>query len=75
MPEKGAPSDIFTRPGSETIRFDGEWKRQKISRDDYQDLFHRADARYAEIAGALIEALTRGAGTDAPPSSAGAGVP
>jgi hypothetical protein len=34
--------------------FDGDWKKQKVSEQDYMKTFSTADDRYAQILAALL---------------------
>lgn len=42
-----------------TTAFDGDWKRQKMSEQDYQKAFIAADERYSEILTALLAQLKK----------------
>ena len=39
--------------------FDGDWKKQKVSEQDYMKAFSTADERYAQILTALIAQLKK----------------
>jgi hypothetical protein len=39
--------------------FDGDWKRQKVSEQDYMKTFADADARYTQILTALLAQLKK----------------
>jgi hypothetical protein len=60
---KGEPFDIYTRRGGESIAFDGEWKRRKLSEQTYMDSFRHADAVYGDMLKILIAALRPSAAT------------
>lgn len=45
--------DSFEEAGKRTL-FDGDWKKQKLSEQDYMKVFSSADDRYAEILAALL---------------------
>lgn len=45
--------------GAKQTAFDGEWKKQKLSEDDYRKLFADADERYASMLTALIAQLKK----------------
>jgi hypothetical protein len=59
VPQKNEPFDVVTQPGTAALPLDGDWKRRKLSREDYMDAFERADASYATLAGVLVAALKR----------------
>ncbi len=46
-------SDTFEE-GGKTTAFDGDWKRQKLSEQDYTKAFSNADERYTQILTALL---------------------
>ena len=48
--------DVYEEAGKTTI-FDGDWKKAKISEQDYQKMFSAADERYSQILRALIAQL------------------
>ena len=48
--------DVYEDAGKTTI-FDGDWKKAKISEQDYQKAFAAADERYSQILQALIAQL------------------
>jgi hypothetical protein len=48
--------DIYEEAGK-TTPFDGDWKKQKISEQDYQKAFAAADERYSQILSALLRQL------------------
>jgi hypothetical protein len=48
--------DVYEEAGK-TMAFDGDWKKQKISEQDYQKAFAAADARYSQILSALLRQL------------------
>jgi hypothetical protein len=45
--------DVYEEAGK-TMAFDGDWKKQKISEQDYLKAFAAADARYSQILTALL---------------------
>lgn len=75
QPSKDAPCDVVTPPGAEPFRLDGEWKRRKVSREAYTEVFDRADASYASIAEVLASALRDRSGPAAQAPAAPARVP
>ena len=48
--------DVYEEAGKTTI-FDGDWKKAKVSEQDYQKTFSAADERYSQILQALIAQL------------------
>lgn len=56
--DEGKPFDTF-ETGGKTWLFDGDWKAQKISEDDYMKMFSDADARYTRMLQALIAQLKK----------------
>jgi len=40
--------------GGKRVSFDGDWKKQQLSEEDYMKAFSAADARYSEILAALL---------------------
>jgi hypothetical protein len=58
---KNGPFDTYTRRGGESVPFDGDWKRRKLSEEAYMDSFRHADSAYAEMVKVLISELQGGA--------------
>jgi len=56
--EENQPFDIYETAGK-SIRFDGDWKAQKLSEQDYMKAFTSADDHYAEMLGALLAQLKK----------------
>jgi len=54
--EENQPFDSVEISGKRTM-FDGEWKKQQISEQDYMKLFATADERYAQMLTALLAQL------------------
>jgi len=50
--------DTYEAAGK-TQAFDGDWKKQKISEQDYQRAFAAADERYSQILTALLAQLKK----------------
>jgi hypothetical protein len=48
------PFDFYTKGTSPRVKFDGEWKKQKITQDDYMKVFTEADAEYTQMLQALL---------------------
>jgi hypothetical protein len=51
-------SDSFEE-GGKTTSFDGDWKRQKLSEQDYAKAYSSADQRYSQILQALLAQLKK----------------
>ena len=62
--DEGRPFDITWRDTTTRVAFDGEWRGQKISEEQYQSRFAADDAEYAKLLQVLIAGLTA-----APPAS------
>jgi hypothetical protein len=45
--------------GTKSYRFDGDWGKQKLSRDDYTKAFEATDEQYVQILRALIDQLKK----------------
>jgi hypothetical protein len=41
------------------LAFDGEWKKQKLSEEDYRKRFSEAEAEYSKLLGALLAELKK----------------
>ena len=52
------PFDIYEDAGKRTM-FDGNWKGQKLSEQDYMKIFSAADERYMQILTALLAQLKK----------------
>ena len=50
---EGEPFDGYD-VGGKRISFDGDWKKQQLSEDDYMKAFAAADEKYSEMLTALI---------------------
>jgi hypothetical protein len=57
--EDNQGSDAVENKGTRTI-FDGDWRKQKMSEDDYMKAFTAADERYTQILTALLAQLKTG---------------
>lgn len=53
------PFDIYEAAGKRT-QFDGDYKKQKLTEQEYLSLFATADDAYAKMLGALIAQLKKG---------------
>lgn len=56
--DENQPFDIYESAGK-PISFDGDWKKQKLSEQDYMKAFGAADDRYSNMLNALIAALKK----------------
>jgi hypothetical protein len=45
--------------GDKSYRFDGDWGKQKLSRDDYTKVYVSTDEQYAQMLRALIDQLKK----------------
>jgi hypothetical protein len=52
------PYDSY-EAGGKRIVFDGDWKKQKMTKDEYMKAFAAADERYSKMLEALLNALKR----------------
>jgi hypothetical protein len=52
-PREGEPPDGYDVAGKR-ISFDGDWKKQQLSEDDYMKAFAAADEKYSQMLTALI---------------------
>lgn len=57
--QKQGPSDSHDT-GMKSIRFDGSWREDKMSEQDYMKAYAEADAAYAKAVQVLIEELKKG---------------
>jgi hypothetical protein len=53
------PFDSFESNGTRTA-FDGDWDKQKLSREDYQRVFSAAEAKYTQMLRVLIAQIKKG---------------
>jgi hypothetical protein len=67
-PDDDEPADSWEQ-GNKAIAFDGDWKKQKISEDDYMKRFTSADDRYVQILNALAAAAKKNSGSESSGSS------
>jgi hypothetical protein len=56
--EEGQAFDSY-EAGGKSVIFDGDWKKQKLSEQEYMKAFSAADARYAAILAALLAELKK----------------
>lgn len=56
--EEGEPFDSF-EGGGKSVRFDSDWKKQKMNEDEYMKAFADADARYSAMLSVLIAELKK----------------
>lgn len=59
--EDNSPFDFYTKGTKPRIPFDGDWKKQKMSEEEYMQTFSEADAEYARMLEALISQLKQSA--------------
>lgn len=52
------PYDTY-EAGGKPMAFDGEWKKQKLSKDEYMKAFAAADERYGQLLAALLAELKK----------------
>ena len=55
---EGQPYDTYEVAGKRTA-FDGEWKKQNLSEDEYMRAFSAADERYTQMLTALLAQLKK----------------
>lgn len=53
------PFDSYTKGGGTRVAFDGEWRRHKLSEDEYRQTFADAEAQYARMLEVLIGELKK----------------
>ena len=56
--DQGQPSDAYEAEGKRTI-FDGDWKKQKLTEEEYMKAFSAADERYYDILSVLLAQLRK----------------
>jgi hypothetical protein len=56
--EDNQPFDTFEQAGKRTV-FDSDWKKQKLTEQDYMKAFSGADDQYAKILTALLAQLKK----------------
>jgi hypothetical protein len=56
--DAGQPSDAYEAEGKRTI-FDGDWKKQKLTEEEYMKAFSAADQRYFDILSVLLAQLQK----------------
>jgi hypothetical protein len=59
--EAGDPFDFYTKGTNPRVPFDGQWKKHKLSEEEYMKAFSEADADYARMLEALISQLKQSA--------------
>ena len=57
-PEENRGGDSFEANGKRTL-FDGDWKKQKVSEDDYLKALSAADQRYSDMLMVLLAQLKK----------------
>ena len=48
-PNDDQPADSWEQANKTTVSFDGDWKKAKITEEEYTKAFSAADTRYAHI--------------------------
>ncbi|MEO6009004.1 MAG: hypothetical protein ABIU38_13200 [Vicinamibacteraceae bacterium] len=61
----GEPFDMIYEAVVKGTAFNGDWKAQKLSKDDYRDTYDAADVRYARALEALLVSLEDSTATTA----------
>jgi len=56
--EDNQPFDTFEQAGKRTV-FDSDWKKQKLTEQDYMKAFNSADDQYSKILTALLAQLKK----------------
>ncbi len=56
--DEGTPFDTWEN-GKSLTSFDGEWKKQKMSEEDYMKAFSAADEKYSTMLNLLLGALKK----------------
>jgi hypothetical protein len=54
------PSDYYTKGTSPRFQFDGQWKKRKLSEDEYMKAFAEAEALYAKMLESVIAEFKKG---------------
>jgi hypothetical protein len=55
-----APSDYFAKGTDPRFQFDGQWRKRKLSQDEYLKAFAEADALYTKILESVIAEFKKG---------------
>lgn len=58
-PANGAPLDVAYRDVVKTTVFNGDWKGQKMTQQEYREAFVDVDARYAQALSLLLAEVNR----------------
>jgi len=53
------PFDVYTKDGAKQVSFDGEWRKHKMSEDEYRQTFADAEDQYARMLELLIGELKK----------------
>ena len=56
--DENRPPDSYEAAGKRTV-FDGDWKKQNLSEQDYMKAFSAADERYSQVLTVLLAQLTK----------------
>ena len=57
FPTRSSPSnpfDFYTKGTSPRVPFDGDWKKRKMSQDEYMKVFAEAEAEYTRMLQSLL---------------------
>jgi hypothetical protein len=57
--EENRPFDTYESGGGTRIAFDGDWRKQKLTEEDYTKAFAAADDEYAKILALLVSQLKK----------------
>ena len=58
--EGSIPFDIVTRGTGSSVQFDGDWKKKKLTEDEYMKTFADTEAAYERILTALVAEARKG---------------
>ncbi len=56
-PADDSPADVWE--ASKTVTFDGDWRKGKLSEEEYNKAYAEADAKYAEMLSVLLKSTKR----------------
>ncbi len=60
LKKRGGDAADTYEAGGKRVQFDGDWKKQKLSEQDYQSAFTAAEERYSKAIALLIAELKKG---------------
>jgi hypothetical protein len=58
--DKDAASDYYTKGTAARFAFDGQWKKRKLSEDEYMKVYEEADALYVRMLESVIAEFKKG---------------